>query len=118
MILTDKIVAQAKVLIRDLEEQNLPMLELLCKAAENKLLAKLRPGIRVEDCLADFVAAAALFAVAAMTELDETAQMEMVTVGDLTLRRKSADAAACCLRYQAELLIMPFLADGFAFLGV
>ena len=118
MTLTESIIAQAKVLIRDLDEQNLPMLELMCRAAEIKLQAKLRPGIRVEDCVADFVAAAALFAVAAMTELDEVAQMEMLTVGDLTLRRKSNDAAACCLRYQAELLMAPFMADDFAFLGV
>jgi hypothetical protein len=118
MTLTESIIAQAKVLIRDLDEQNLPMLELMCRAAELKLQAKLRPGIRVEDCVADFVAAAALFAVAAMTELDEVAQMEMLTVGDLTLRRKSNDAAACCLRYHAELLMAPFMVDDFAFLGV
>ena len=118
MSLTERIVAQAKILIRDLDEQNVPMLELLCQASEVKLQTKLRPGIQVEDCIANFVAAAALFAVAAMTELDEIAQMEMITVGDLTLRRKSTDAAACCLRYQAELLMSPYMADDFAFLGV
>ncbi|MBO5323296.1 MAG: hypothetical protein J6A88_04250 [Oscillospiraceae bacterium] len=116
--MTERIVAQAKLLIRDFEEQNLPMLELLCRSAETTLKAKLRDGIRAEDCIADFVASAALFAVAAMTELDEIAQMEMVTVGDLTLRRKSTDAAACCLRYQAELLMSPYMADTFAFVGV
>ena len=73
---------------------------------------------RMKYVFADFVAAAALFAVAAMTELDELAQMEMITTGDLTLRRKSTDAAACCLRYQAELLMTPYMADTFAFLGV
>ena len=118
MILTERIVAQAKILIRDLEEGGLPMLELLCRSAEVHLKAKLREGICAEDCMADFVAAAALFAVAAMTELDEITQMEMITVGDLTLRRKSTDAAACCLRYQAELLIGPYMADTFAFVGV
>ena len=118
MILTERIVAQAKILIRDLEDRDLPMLELLCRSAENTLKSKLREGIRAEDCIADFVAAAALFAVAAMTELDELSQMEMITTGDLTLRRKSTDAAACCLRYQAELLMTPYMADTFAFLGV
>ena len=118
MILTEQIVAQAKILTRDLEERDLPMLEVLCRAAETTLKAKLRDGIRPEDCIADFVAAAALFAVAAMTELDEVAQMEMITAGDLTLRRKSSDASACCLRYQAELLMTPYMADSFAFLGV
>ena len=118
MILTEQIIAQAKILIRDLEDRDLPTLELLCRSAEVMLKAKLREGIRAEDCIADFVASAALFAVAAMTELDEIAQMEMVTVGDLTLRRKSNDAAACCLRYQAELLMAPYMADTFAFVGV
>lgn len=118
MILTERIVAQAKILMRDMAEQDLPMLEVLCRAAETTLKAKLREGICAEDCLADFVASAALFAVAAMTELDEVAQMEMVTVGDLTLRRKSNDASACCLRYQAELLMSPYMADSFAFVGV
>jgi len=118
MILTEQIVAQAKILIRDLEERDLPMLEILCRSAETILKAKLREGICAEDCIADFVAAAALFAVAAMTELDEIAQMEMVTAGDLTLRRKSSDASACCLRYQAELLMSPYMADAFAFVGV
>jgi hypothetical protein len=118
MSVTERIVAQAKTLLRDLEEQDLPKLELLCRAAEVQLTAKLRPGLLVEDCIADFIAASALYAVAAMTELDETAQLEMITMGDMTLRRKSTDAAACCLRYQAELIISPFVADAFAFLGV
>ena len=119
MTLTEKIVAQARILIQDMDdEQNLPMLELLCKAAETQLKGKLRTGLTAEDCAADFVAAAALLAVAAMTELDEVAQMDMVTVGDLTMRKKSADAAACCLRFQADLLMAPFMADGFAFVGV
>ena len=118
MSLTERIVAQAQALLRDLEAQDIPKLELLCRAAQAQLQAKLRPGIQVEDCAADFIAAAALYAVAAMTELDEIAQMEMITMGDMTLRRKSTDAAACCLRYQAELIISPFVADAFAFLGV
>ena len=118
MIITERIVAQARTLMRDLADQELSMLELLCRSAEVTLMSKLRPGIQVEDCIADFVAAAALFAVAAMTELDEVTQLEMVTMGDLTLRRKSNDAAACCLRYQAELLMSPYMADTFAFVGV
>ncbi|MBE6975660.1 MAG: hypothetical protein E7439_00460 [Ruminococcaceae bacterium] len=118
MTLTERIFAQAKTLIRDLEEKDFAMLELLCRASENALKAKLRNGIQVEDCIADFVAAASLFAVAAMSELDEMAQMEQITAGDLTLRRKSTDAAGCCLRYQAELLMSPYMQDPFAFVGV
>lgn len=80
--------------------------------------AKLRKGISVEDCKADFVAAASLYALAAMTEISENAQIEQITAGDLTLRRTSTDAAACCLRYQAEMMMLPYMKDGFAFMGV
>ena len=118
MTLTEQIIAQSKTLIRDLEERDLAMLELLCRASELALKAKLRPDITPADCIADFIAAASLFAVAAMSELDEIAQMEQITAGDLTLRRKSTDAAACCLRYQAELLMAPYMLDDFAFVGV
>jgi hypothetical protein len=94
------------------------MLEVLCRSAENSLRSKLREGIRPEDCKADFVAAASLLALAALSELDDVAQMTQIQTGDLTLRRGSPDSAACCLRYQAEVMMMPYLKDRFAFLGV
>ena len=118
MTLTKQIAAQAKVLLRDLEEKDYAMLELLSRSAEVSLMAKLREGIRVEDCVADFIAAASLFVVAAMSELDEVSQMEQITAGDLTMRRKSGNAAGCCLRYQAELMMQPYMRDPFAFVGV
>ena len=118
MTLTQQIAAQAKVLLRDLEEKDYAMLELLSRSAEVSLKAKLREEIRVEDCIADFVAAASLFVVAAMSELDEVSQMEQITAGDLTMRRKSGNAAGCCLRYQAELMMMPYMRSPFAFMGV
>ena len=118
MTVAQQIAAQAEVLLRDLTEKDLAMLEVLSRSAEVSLKAKLRDGIREEDCIADFIAAASLFVVAAMSELDEVAQMEQVTVGDLTMRRKSDNAAGCCLRYQAELLMQPYLRDDFAFIGV
>lgn len=118
MTLTEQIYAQARVLIRDLEDGDRPLLEVLCRSAEMSLRAKLRSGVTPEDCKADFVAAASLYALAAISEVEDTAQLEQITAGDLTMRRKSSDAAACCLRYQAELLLMPYLADRFSFAGV
>jgi hypothetical protein len=93
-------------------------LEVLCRSAEVSLRAKLREGITPEDCKADFVAAASLYALAAMTEMDKDLQVEQFTAGDLTLRRKGTDAAVCCLRYQAELLMLPYVNDRFSFRGV
>ena len=118
MSLVDQIKAQALILSQDSIELNLPMLEVLCRSAENSLRSKLRDGIRPEDCRADFIAAASLLALAALSEMDDVAQMTQIQTGDLTLRRGSPDSAACCLRYQAEVMMMPYLKDRFAFLGV
>ena len=118
MTLTEQIYAQALVLIQDSEDDKLPMLEVLCRCAENSLRQMLREGITPEDCKADFVAAASLYALAALSEMDELAQMEQIKAGDLTLRRGSTDSAACCLRYQAEMMMTPYMKDRFNFMGV
>ncbi|MBE6987095.1 MAG: hypothetical protein E7433_06715 [Ruminococcaceae bacterium] len=118
MTLTEQIYAQALVLIRDLQDGDRPMLEMLCRSAEVSLRAKLRDGVTPEDCKADFVAAASLYALAAMSEIDDAVQPEQICAGDLTVRKSSFDAAACCLRYQAELMMIPYVKDRFAFMGV
>ncbi len=118
MSLTEQIFAQAQLLIQDSEQVNFSMLEMLCRSAENALARKLRQGVTPEDCKADFVAAASLYALAALSELDDISQLEQIKAGDLTLRKSSNDSAACCLRYQAEAMIAPYLKDGFSFVGV
>jgi hypothetical protein len=64
------------------------------------------------------VAAASLYALAAMNAVASGEQMEQIVAGDLTLRRRSGDAASGCLFTQAELMIAPYLKDRFSFLGV
>ena len=118
MTLTEQSYAHARVLTQDSVSDNLPMLEVFCRSAENSLRQKLRKGITPEDCRADFIAAASLLALAALSEVDDVAQMEQIRTGDLTLRRGSTDSAACCLRYQAEIIMRPYLMDHFAFWGV
>ena len=118
MTLTEQIYAQTLLLTRDLQDGDEAMLEILCRGAEVALTAKLRDGVTPEDCKADFVAAASLYALAALADMDDLNQMEQISAGDLTLRRGSKDAASCCLRYQAELLMMPYVKDGFTFVGV
>ena len=44
--------------------------------------------------------------------------MEVFQAGDLSIRRRSMDAASNCLRNQAELMIAPYLKDRFSFMGV
>ncbi len=118
MTLTEQIYAQALILTQDSHNENLPMLEILCRCAENSLRQTLRDGLSPEDCKADFVAAASLYALAALSEMDELSQMSQIQAGDLTLRRGSTDSAACCLRYQAEMIMSPYMQDRFAFVGV
>ena len=45
-------------------------------------------------------------------------RLKVLTAGELTVQRGSQSAAAKCLRGQAELLLMPYVRDSFAFLGV
>lgn len=118
MTLTDQIYAQALLLSGGLEAKQEALLKLLCRGAANSLSARLREGLTAEDCKADFVAAASLYALAALSGSDETDQMQEISVGDLTMKRADSTAAANCLRYQADLIIGPYLKDRFAFRGV
>ena len=118
MTLTDQVYAQSILLARSLTDGQSRMLQLLCQAAVNSLTAKLREGMTPEDCKADFIASASLYALAALSEVDDETRLESFTAGDLTIRREGSDAASSCLRYQADLMISPYLKDRFAFLGV
>jgi alpha-D-ribose 1-methylphosphonate 5-triphosphate synthase subunit PhnG len=118
MMLKEQVFAHALLLAGELTGHETDLLGVLCAAATSSLTARLKKGLTPEDCKADFVAAASLYAVAAMAEAGNAGDVEQFSVGDLTVRRASKDAASCCLRYQAELLMMPFLKDRVAFLGV
>jgi hypothetical protein len=117
MTLTEQVYAQALLLSGDLEARQEALLKLLCGSVVSSLTARLREGLRPEDCLADFIAAASLLA---LSELDSVAnvQAEQITAGDFTIRKHSNDAASNCLRAQAELMISPYLKDRFSFMGV
>ena len=118
MTLTEQVYAQAVLLAGDLENREDQLLRVLCAGAVSSLTARLREGIRPEDCRADFVAAASLFALSALSMADEESAVEMFQAGDLSVRRRSRDAASNCLRNQAELMIAPYLKDRFSFMGV
>ena len=118
MTLTEQVYAQAVLLAGELDERQMQMLKVLCRGTASSLSKRLRDGLTPEDCKADFIAAASLLALSALSGVDERAQLEMFQAGDMTLRRGSCDAASKCLRNQAELLIAPYLKDRFTFLGV
>ena len=118
MTLAEQVFAQALLLAGELDEKQEALLTLLCRGAATSLTARLRDGLTPEDCKADFIAAASLYALAAMSGSSDMDRLEQITAGDLTLKRSGSDAAANCLRYQAELMIAPYLKDRFSFKGV
>ena len=118
MMLTEQIFAQAALLAGPLEEQQTELLKVLVQTAESGLRNRLRDGLTEEDCRADFVAAASLYALAALNEAGRSGGLEEFRAGDLTVKRSGMDTSSRCLQRQAELIIQPFLKDGFAFVGV
>ena len=119
MMLNQQVYTQAALLAGQLEDQQTDLLRALCTAATASLAARLREGLRPEDCKADFVAAASLYALAALNSVKDGTQLEQVTAGDLTIRKSStADPASNVLRNQANLMIAPYLKDRFCFRGV
>lgn len=118
MTLIDQVYAQAMLLAGGLEPKQEALLKVLCRGVTTSLSARLRDGLTAEDCKADFIAAASLYALAAISGTGELDQLEQIRAGDVTLKRSGTDAAANCLRYQAELMIAPYLKDRFSFKGV
>ena len=120
MMLKDQVFAQAALLAGQLEEKQTELLRVLCLVASSSLAARLRPGLTVEDCKAEFVAAASLYALASLNSAAEDAQVAEFKAGDLTVKKGTAgkDAASRCLLRQAEMILSPFLKDRFLFQGV
>ena len=117
-MMTDQVFRQAALLAGPLEEQQILLLQMLCQTAVSGLEKKLREGLTPDDCRADFVAAASLYALAALGEVSQAGGMEEFKAGDLTVKRTGMDASSRCLQRQADLIIQPFVKDRFAFSGV
>lgn len=118
MSLTEQIYAQAELLSGEIESGREALMELFCRSAAAGMEQRLRAGLTPEDCKADFIAAGALYALAALSETDPMETMERIRVGDVTLVSGGGTAAARCLRHQAELIISPYCGDRFLFRGV
>ena len=118
MTLKEQVMAQALLLAGELSDQQTEILDALCCASSTALEARLRDGLTPEDCKADFIAAASLLALAALSSVEKESRTEQITAGDFSIRRQGTDAASNCLRAQAELMIAPYLKDRFSFLGV
>ena len=118
MTLTEQVFAQAALLAGELDCRQQDLLNILCASSASILRSRLREGLNPEDCKADFVASASLFALAALNGIDSNVEVSEFKAGDLTVKRTGADAASRCLQNQAELMIAPYLKDRFHFAGV
>lgn len=117
MSLTELVVSQAKFMAREMTSRDLQLLEAVCQAAVSSLEARLRDNLTTDDCQADFVTAAGMYALAALSDIGDFTGVEQLTAGDVTVRR-GHNGAANYLRSQADLLMAPYLKSGFVFLGV
>ena len=120
MTLAEQVYAQAALLAGQLEEDQMQSLETLCTIATATLAVRLRDGLTPDDCKADFIAAASLYALASLGSVEETVNVEEFKAGDLTVRQSKSgrDAASSCLQRQADMMILPYLKDRFSFMGV
>ena len=118
MTLTQQVYTQARLMAQELDEENQAMLEAVCAAAATQLKQQLRDNIGPEDCLTDFVTAAAMLALASMSDVGSMAQLEQVKAGDVTLRRNSSKVGTQSLRQQAHALMRPYIKANFSFVGV
>lgn len=118
MTLTQQVFSQARLMAQDLPKEKEPLLEAVCHAAVVSLKNRLRDSLQPEDCLTEFVTAAGMYALAAMSTVSDFGELEQFTAGDLTLRRGNHDAAASCLRTQADMLMVPYLKPAAVFMGV
>lgn len=117
MSLTDQVYSQARYMAPELTEEQESLLSAVCQAAVASLEARLRDELTVEDCQADLVTAAGMYAVAALSEMGDLSGVQQLTAGDVTVRRGN-NSGAEYLRRQARMLMAPYLKDGFSFVGV
>ena len=121
MILKDQVFAQAVLLAGEMDVEKMDLLSILCSVSTASLAARLREGLSPEDCREEFVAAASLYALAAMNSVNEETKLQEFKAGDLTIKEgggAAKDAASRCLEKQAEMVIGPYLKDRFLFAGV
>ena len=118
MTLAEQVYTQSLLMAGELEPKQERLLKTLCDGITASLSAKLRPGLTPEDCKADFIAAASLYALATLSAAMDPDRVEQLQAGELTIRRRDAEPAVKCLQNQADLMIAPYLKDRFSFLGV
>lgn len=118
MSLTEQVVSQIQFIAPELTEENTELVEIVAYAAVATLQARLRDGVEPEDCLPDFITAAGMHALAALTIVDNWETVADFSAGDVSVRPKSRQQVVEYLQTQADALIAPYLKIPFVFQGV
>lgn len=118
MTLHEEIYAQALVLAGAVNETQSQLLRIFCISEATHLVARLQPGMSMDQCKIELISAAALYALAALSEVDEKANLQRIQVGDVTLISGGRTAAIRCLRQQADILMAPYCVGRFLVQGV
>lgn len=94
------------------------LLEMLCRAACQRLDSRLREGVTADDCADAYVTAAVWLALAGLSESGASNGISRFSAGDVTIE-KSGGNAQSGLESQAWELMCPYLRDDdFVFRGV
>ena len=103
-------------------EEEMPLLETLCHAAETMWSKRIRGDATVEECAEAFLCAAAFTAAADFVVSRNSENVESFTAGEISVKRSGSaegGAQAEALRTAAERLMTPYaVAETFAFKGV
>lgn len=105
------------------DESEKALLEIICRAQEERLARTLKEGVAREDCESAFICAAAFLSAAALENARAGGEeVSSLRAGDLTVTKRSAGEGSRrlnALREQAWALMRPYTTDGgFCFRGV
>lgn len=92
------------------EDQRLPYLEALCRAAQERWSRRLKSGVSQEECAEAMECASALWAAADFLESDGQG-VSSFTAGELTIHERTGeDRSAMCqgMRRAAQRLMAPY----------
>lgn len=119
--MTEEILMLARA-VSGADEAESPLLEPLCRAAQQRWESRLRPDLTPEDCREAFVCAAAFTAAADLTAGRGGGAVSSFTAGEVSVKgRGAAESASLArdLRAAAERLMAPYAGEeSFCFRGV
>ena len=120
MMMEEQVFLRASSLAGELGQGQQELLRAFCGAAGASLAGRLKQGLTPQDCEAEFVLAASLYALAGFYGADASQSIQQLKAGDLTIYRDGVkqDARVRNLQNQAWEILRPFLSDGFSFAGV